>query len=202
MRECVIHDSDKQRDRQSEGCRNARSFDGQNALICGVPGEVRTHNLPLRRGMLYPIELLGHAGGSMLASLGAFVMLVHEASDNYMHTELKQHIARLAICMTLTQLILQSALRIFDIHQYVFDLQRFYFRKPLAWEVLNYLNVKRRRRQCYAQPTYSALPSWPLPRSRCSRTSQMRSQCRRCRKRPRRPLQDFRCLQAPSAATR
>jgi len=28
----------------------ARSFDGQNALICGVPGEVRTHNLPLRRG--------------------------------------------------------------------------------------------------------------------------------------------------------
>jgi hypothetical protein len=27
----------------------ARSFDGQNVLICGVPGEVRTHNLPLRR---------------------------------------------------------------------------------------------------------------------------------------------------------
>ncbi|MCQ4280998.1 hypothetical protein NA643_18085 [Pseudomonas stutzeri] len=92
--------------------------------------------------MLYPIELLGHAGGSMLASLGAFVMLAHDASDNYMHTELKQHIARLAICMTLTQAILQSALRIFDIHRHVFDLQRFYFRTPLAWEVLNYLNVK------------------------------------------------------------
>ncbi len=26
----------------------------------GVPGQVRTANLPLRRGMLYPIELLGH----------------------------------------------------------------------------------------------------------------------------------------------
>ena len=25
---------------------------------CGVPGQVRTANLPLRRGMLYPIELL------------------------------------------------------------------------------------------------------------------------------------------------
>lgn len=25
----------------------------------GVPGPVRTANLPLRRGMLYPIELLG-----------------------------------------------------------------------------------------------------------------------------------------------
>ncbi len=43
-------------------------------LLCGVPGEVRTHNLPLRRGMLYPIELLGHAGGSMLATIGSFVM--------------------------------------------------------------------------------------------------------------------------------
>src|SRR3546814_15058807 len=41
----------------------------------GVPGEVRTHNLPLRRGMLYPIELLGRVRrGSMLASLHAFVM--------------------------------------------------------------------------------------------------------------------------------
>jgi hypothetical protein len=26
----------------------------------GVPGGVRTCNLPLRRGMLYPIELLRH----------------------------------------------------------------------------------------------------------------------------------------------
>ena len=34
--------------------------------------------------MLYPIELLGHAGGSMLASLGAFVMHRPDASDNYM----------------------------------------------------------------------------------------------------------------------
>ena len=28
--------------------------------LCGVPGQVRTANLPLRRGMLYPIELLRH----------------------------------------------------------------------------------------------------------------------------------------------
>jgi hypothetical protein len=28
-------------------------------LVSGVPGPVRTANLPLRRGMLYPIELLG-----------------------------------------------------------------------------------------------------------------------------------------------
>lgn len=28
--------------------------------INGVPGQVRTANLPLRRGMLYPIELLRH----------------------------------------------------------------------------------------------------------------------------------------------
>ena len=27
--------------------------------LYGVPGPVRTANLPLRRGMLYPIELLG-----------------------------------------------------------------------------------------------------------------------------------------------
>ncbi|CEG51134.1 hypothetical protein PXNS11_150100 [Stutzerimonas xanthomarina] len=34
----------------------------------GVPGEVRTHNLPLRRGMLYPIELLGHNAAGMVTS--------------------------------------------------------------------------------------------------------------------------------------
>lgn len=28
--------------------------------LYGVPGQVRTANLPLRRGMLYPIELLRH----------------------------------------------------------------------------------------------------------------------------------------------
>lgn len=31
----------------------------RSAYIDGVPGPVRTANLPLRRGMLYPIELLG-----------------------------------------------------------------------------------------------------------------------------------------------
>ena len=49
----------------------------------GVPGRVRTCNLPLRRGMLYPIELLRRASGvhgppygtaSMLPSEPGFVM--------------------------------------------------------------------------------------------------------------------------------
>lgn len=31
----------------------------ESLKIYGVPGQVRTANLPLRRGMLYPIELLG-----------------------------------------------------------------------------------------------------------------------------------------------
>ena len=30
----------------------------QSLDLYGVPGQVRTANLPLRRGMLYPIELL------------------------------------------------------------------------------------------------------------------------------------------------
>ncbi len=32
---------------------------GETLELYGVPGPVRTANLPLRRGMLYPIELLG-----------------------------------------------------------------------------------------------------------------------------------------------
>ena len=32
----------------------------------GVPGQVRTANLPLRRGMLYPIELLGQMTAAAL----------------------------------------------------------------------------------------------------------------------------------------
>ena len=32
--------------------------------LYGVPGPVRTANLPLRRGMLYPIELLGLMTGA------------------------------------------------------------------------------------------------------------------------------------------
>ena len=39
----------------TEGPRISRGFE-----LNGVPGQVRTANLPLRRGMLYPIELLRH----------------------------------------------------------------------------------------------------------------------------------------------
>ena len=39
----------------TEGPRTSRGFE-----LNGVPGQVRTANLPLRRGMLYPIELLRH----------------------------------------------------------------------------------------------------------------------------------------------
>lgn len=43
----------------------------------GVPGPVRTANLPLRRGMLYPIELLGRillsAQKASLAMIGEHV---------------------------------------------------------------------------------------------------------------------------------
>ncbi len=51
--------------------------------IYGVPGQVRTANLPLRRGMLYPIELLRHESTTrnvvretacMLTTYLAFVM--------------------------------------------------------------------------------------------------------------------------------
>lgn len=56
---------------------------GVSIALYGVPGQVRTANLPLRRGMLYPIELLRrynrqralHSGmASMLTSMLAFVM--------------------------------------------------------------------------------------------------------------------------------
>lgn len=53
-------------------------------VIYGVPGGVRTCNLPLRRGMLYPIELLRHCvpahrsvparTACILAACTAFVM--------------------------------------------------------------------------------------------------------------------------------
>lgn len=47
----------------------------EDRIESGVPGEVRTHNLPLRRGMLYPIELLGLiCAARMLTSHGEFVM--------------------------------------------------------------------------------------------------------------------------------
>lgn len=72
--------------------------------------------------MLYPIELLGHVGGSMLASLGAFVMLVPLHQITASNGELRQHISHLAVCMTSNLAILQSALSIFDKHPYVFDL--------------------------------------------------------------------------------
>lgn len=36
----------------------------QTPYFIGVPGQVRTANLPLRRGMLYPIELLRHKSGA------------------------------------------------------------------------------------------------------------------------------------------
>lgn len=41
----------------------------------GVPGQVRTANLPLRRGMLYPIELLRHCADALNGASGTACML-------------------------------------------------------------------------------------------------------------------------------
>ena len=39
-------------------CRESRKTD--EAPVIGAPGRIRTYDLPLRRGMLYPAELPGH----------------------------------------------------------------------------------------------------------------------------------------------
>ena len=60
--------------------------------------------------MLYPIELLGRAGGSMLASIGAFVMPARSIRQPRVKAGRDRHARRLAFCMIEKQAILQSAL--------------------------------------------------------------------------------------------
>ncbi len=43
--------------------------------LYGVPGQVRTASLPLRRGMLYPIELLGQNASALIGTNGTACIL-------------------------------------------------------------------------------------------------------------------------------
>ena len=67
---------------------SSHSTPSSQASHFGVPERGRTSNLPLRRGMLYPIELLGHMTRRMVAGSAVFVMHINLlAAAKYTQTQ-------------------------------------------------------------------------------------------------------------------